>query len=219
MRQALVRAGWVVHLVPASDADLSAAADGVDLLVLAVPDQAVARVAASVHPRPDTLVIHLAGALNLDVLDPHPRRASLHPLVALDGSDRLRGAWMAVAGDPSIAEVVAALDGRPLTVADADRARYHAAAVVAANHLVALMGQVERLAASCGLPLDPFVELARGALEDVAHRGPAAALTGPVARGDWDTVRAHLRALPEGDRAAYEALAEAAAQLTEVPVG
>lgn len=219
MRQALIRAGWVVHLVRASDADLSAAADGVDLLVLAVPDHAVARVAASVVPRPDTLVIHLAGALGLDVLEPHPRRASLHPLVALDGSDRLRGAWMAVAGDPSIADVVAALDGKPLTVADADRTRYHAAAVMAANHLVALMGQVERLAASCELPLEPFLELARGALEDVATRGPAAALTGPVARGDWDTVRAHIGALPEEERAAYEALAHAAARLTEIAVG
>ena len=80
-------------------------------------------------------------------------------------------------------------------MADADRAAYHAAAVIAANHLVALMGQVERVAATAGLPLDAFAGLIRAASEDALALGPGAALTGPAARGDWETVERHRAAI------------------------
>jgi predicted short-subunit dehydrogenase-like oxidoreductase (DUF2520 family) len=78
---------------------------------------------------------------------------------------------------------------------------------------VALMGQVERVAASIGAPLDAYLDLARGSLADVADLGPAAALTGPVRRGDSATVARHLAALPAEERAAYEAMAAEAARL------
>ncbi|HLT15104.1 MAG TPA: DUF2520 domain-containing protein, partial [Acidimicrobiales bacterium] len=149
----------------------------------------------------------------------HPRRAVLHPLVALPdperGAARLVGAWYGLSadGDPLAAEVVTALQGRAVTVAEADWVRYHAAAVIAANHLVALLGQVERVAGGIGVPLEAYLDLARGSLDDVAALGPAAALTGPVRRGDTETVARHLAALPAAERAAYEALAEEAAKL------
>ncbi len=143
----------------------------------------------------------------------------MHPLVALPdpdtGAARLRGAWFAIAGDPVTGEIVAALDGRPVAVADADRAAYHAAAVMASNHLVALLGQVERVAQGVGVPLDAYLDLARGSLDDVAATGPAAALTGPVSRGDWATVSRHLGALPDVERPAYALLADAARRLAE----
>src|SRR4029077_2733576 len=105
------------------------------LLVIATPDAAVAAVAASVTPSRSTVVAHLAGSLGLDVLASHPRRAALHPLVALPsaevGADRLRGAWFAVAGDALVRDVVAALDGHAIDVRDEDRAAYHAAACIA----------------------------------------------------------------------------------------
>ena len=85
--------------------------------------------------------------------------------------------------------------------------------MIAANHLVALLGQVERVAASIGAPLDAYLDLARGSLDDVADLGPAAALTGPVRRGDTATVERHLAALPEEERAAYAALAAEAGRL------
>jgi predicted short-subunit dehydrogenase-like oxidoreductase (DUF2520 family) len=215
---ALERSGWeVVELLDLGD-PLAEAARGVDVVVLSVPDGAVAAVAASIDAVPTTLVVHLAGSLTLDVLAPHPRRASLHPLVPLpdpeSGAGRLRGAWMALAGDPGVEEMAQALGGRSFRVADEHRVAYHAAATVAANHLVALLGQVERVAAEAGVPLAPYLELAASALADVARAGPAAALTGPVSRGDWDTVRHHLAALPAGERDAYLALAESAARLT-----
>ena len=121
----------------------------------------------------------------------------------------------ATAGDPVGVDVVNALDGRSVAVADADRSTYHAAAAVAANHLVALLGQVDRLAGSIGVPLEAYLDLARGALADVAEVGPVDALTGPVARGDRDTVARHLAALPEEERTIYAVLAGAAERLVD----
>jgi predicted short-subunit dehydrogenase-like oxidoreductase (DUF2520 family) len=214
---ALTRAGWVVAPLLDRDDDLSGGAAEVDLLVLATPDDTLRTVARSVAPVSTTVVAHLAGSRGLDVLAPHRRRASIHPLVALPtpeiGSQRLVGAWFALAGDPLGAEVVAALHGRAFAVDDDDRALYHAAAVVASNHLVALLGQVERLARAAGVPLAAYLDLADDTLANVRALGPRAALTGPAARGDEATIRRHLRALPADERKAYRALAEAARRL------
>ncbi len=202
---------------------LDAAGADVDLLVIATPDNQVPPVAASVVPVDSTVVIHLSGSLGLDVLAPHPRRGSVHPLVPLPtaatGAERLRsGITFAVAGDPMTAAVVTALGGRSETVDDPDRAAYHAAASIAANHMVALIGQVERVAASAGLPLDAFSDLMRAALDDALVLGPRRALTGPAARGDWDTVHRHRSALsalagPRTELAAYDAMVGLARRL------
>ena len=214
---ALERAGWDVRPTLGRGDDLTAAAEGVDLLVIATPDSAIAEVAAAVRPVSGAVVAHLAGSLGLDVLRPHPRRASLHPLVSLPsaeiGADRLVGAWFAVAGDELVEKVVVDLGGRTVEVPDRARAAYHAAACIASNHLVALLGQVERVAAEAGVPLEAYLDLVRSTVDNVAALGPAAALTGPVARGDWVTVERHLAALPDGERAAYQAMADAAARL------
>jgi predicted short-subunit dehydrogenase-like oxidoreductase (DUF2520 family) len=204
------------HVELLGRSDHSAAAHGVDLLVLAVPDGAIADCAATVAPG-DAVVAHLSGATGLDALRPHARVASLHPLVSLPdagtGAQRLRGAWMAIAGDPMIEELARLLDARTFQVDDERRALYHATASVAANHLVALLAQVERLAALAGVPPEPFMELAAGALANTSRVGAAAALTGPVSRGDWATVRRHLAALPAAERPLYLALAAQAAAL------
>jgi predicted short-subunit dehydrogenase-like oxidoreductase (DUF2520 family) len=219
LERALAAVGWDVAPSLGRGDDVSAAADGVDLLVLATPDPVVADVAAAVVPNPDAVVAHLSGSLGLAPLHGHPRPAVVHPLVALPdaerGAARLPGSWfgLAVDGDPLADEVVAALDGRAVRVAEGDWIRYHAAAVMAANHLVALLGQVERVAGTIGVPLDAYLDLAAGSLDDVAELGPAAALTGPVRRGDQATVDRHLAALPEDERAAYRALSEEAARL------
>jgi predicted short-subunit dehydrogenase-like oxidoreductase (DUF2520 family) len=217
-RAALANAGWTVDVWP-RDAPPTEAAAGVDLLLVCVPDAAVAAVAGAVDPVADTVVAHCAGSLGLDVLAGHQRVGSVHPLVALPspelGAARLVGAWFGVAGDAMVLDVVRALDGRAVEVPDADRALYHAAAVVASNHLVALLGQVERIAAGAGVPLAAYLDLVRGTVDNVAALGPAGALTGPVARGDWDTVARHLDALPADERPAYEALADEAARLAD----
>ena len=198
--------------------DLTHAARGVDVLVIATPDDSVAAVAARVTPSVTTVVVHLSGSLGLDALAPHPRRAGLHPLVPLPntavGAARLcGGVTFAIAGDPVAREMVESLGGRTVAVADEDRATYHAAACMAANHVVALLGQVERVAATVGLDLEAFLPLARAALDDVAELGPRAALTGPARRGDWATLSRHLDALPEDERAGYQAGAALATRL------
>jgi predicted short-subunit dehydrogenase-like oxidoreductase (DUF2520 family) len=217
LARALIAAGWTLTGELGRRDDQSRAAEDVDLLVIATPDAVIADVAAAVRVNPKTVVAHLSGSLGLEVLAPHPRRAAVHPLVPLPdpvaGAARLRGAWFAVAGDPMATAVVEALGGRSFVVADEDRTTYHAAAVIASNHLVALLGQVQRVAAGAGVPLAAYLDLARAAVEDVARLGPAAALTGPVARGDWETVGRHLEALAPQERPGYEALAELAARL------
>jgi predicted short-subunit dehydrogenase-like oxidoreductase (DUF2520 family) len=215
---ALGRLGWDVADPRRRGDDLSDAGVGIDLLLLATPDAAIAAVAASIEPGASTVVAHLAGSLGLDVLAPHPRRAALHPLVALPsaavGVDRLAaGAWFAVAGDSLASDVVVELGGRSFEVADDQRVRYHAAACIASNHLVALLGQAERVAAPAGVPLAAYLDLVRATIDNVAELGPAAALTGPVARGDQATVDRHLAALPADERPAYEAMVDAARRL------
>jgi predicted short-subunit dehydrogenase-like oxidoreductase (DUF2520 family) len=85
---------------------------------------------------------------------------------------------------------------------------------VASNHLVALLGQVERLAAGCGVPFEAFAPLVLGSVQNAFSIGPAAALTGPVARGDLATVEQHLRDLDPAERDAYRTLAREASRLT-----
>ncbi len=216
---ALSRAGWQVAGLLGRDDDVTSAAAGCDLLVIATPDASVAAVAQRVDPSAEVVVAHLAGSLGLDVLAGHPRVAALHPLVSLPDADvgaaRLSGAWFAVAGDPLVQRAAADLGGRWFEVADGDRVAYHAAAAVASNHLVALLGQVERIAAPVGVPVAAYLDLAAASLANVAALGPAAALTGPVARGDWGTVRRHLAAIAPDERPAYRALAVEAARLVD----
>jgi predicted short-subunit dehydrogenase-like oxidoreductase (DUF2520 family) len=198
-----------------------------ELVVVATPDAEIERAGASLAPSLEfgALVVHLAGSRGLDALAPvASHRADvalgvLHPLQSLPDPDvglsRLAGSWASVAGDPAVADLARDLGLRPFTVADEHRALYHATAAVASNHLVVLLGQVERLAAACGVPFEAFLPLARGSLDNVVALGPRTALTGPVARGDTRTVERHLDALPVAERASYRAAAGAALTMAD----
>ncbi len=208
---ALAEAGWDVDRVWGRGDDPAGAAAGVDLVLICTPDASVAAVAGQIEPSAEAVVAHVAGSLGLDVLAGHDRRASVHPLVALPGGEvgarRLRsGRWFAVAGEPIAGDVVSSLGGRAFEVADDDRVRYHAAAAVASNHLVALLGQVERMAAAIAVPFDAYLDLVRATVDNVEELGARAALTGPAARGDEATVARHLAAIEPSEREAYEAM-------------
>ena len=220
---ALAAVGWEIEPPVRRGDDLATAAIGVDLLVIATPDAAVGEVAAQITPAPGTVVAHLAGSLGLDVLEPHPHRASIHPLVSIPRSDvgarLLRdGAWYGVsASGPGAArlvdQIVTQFNGRSVTVADEHRAAYHAAACIASNHLVALLAQAERVAATAGVPLEALLDLVRGTVDNVESLGTWAALTGPVARGDQATIDRHLDALDPSERPGYEAMVAEARRL------
>lgn len=207
--------------------DVFEAARNCEVVVLATPDDRIAGAAASVArgAAPGVLFVHLAGSLGLDVFDdvrslrPDLRVGALHPLMAIPtpelGAHRLAGGRCGVTGDPEVLEMAAALGAEPFAVPDEERVRYHAAAVVASNHVVALLGHLERLATSAGLRLEAFLPLVREAVDAVEDLGPAASLTGPVARGDASTIAAHLDALPAFEVPAYRALAREALRLTD----
>jgi predicted short-subunit dehydrogenase-like oxidoreductase (DUF2520 family) len=204
---------------------VSDAGRGADVVVLAVPDDAIDDVARAVAPslEPGALLVHLAGSRGTEVFAavvaqrPDVRVGALHPLQsfpsASTGLERLAGAWAAVAGDAEVAHIAERIGLRPFVLDDRSRVRYHAAASVASNHIVALLGQVERLAETCGVPFAAFVPLIRASVDNALELGPEAALTGPVARGDLATVAAHLAALDPTDRDAYRSMAREAARL------
>jgi predicted short-subunit dehydrogenase-like oxidoreductase (DUF2520 family) len=205
--------------------------DPLDGIILAVPDAAIASVAedlaqAGLPGAPP--VLHLSGALGSEALAPLARRGfptgSLHPLVAFSddrAGARLDGAWFAVEGAPAargLAErLVAALGGHLLPLAGEGKIGYHAAAVAASNFLVALLGVAERWMIDAGVPPQPAREalatLAGGAVESYRRLGAVEALTGPVSRGDEETVRAHLARLSPSDRRLYSVLASTALTL------
>lgn len=197
---------------------------GADLVLVTTPDAALTAVAADLGPglEPGALVVHCSGAQGLAAFDalvaarPDVHVGALHPLqtFATTGPAPLTGAWAAVAGPAAVTDLALDLGLRPFVVADDRRAGYHAAAAVASNHLVALLGQVARLADAAGVPADAFWPLVRTTLDNAEALGPGSALTGPVARGDVGTVVAHLAAVPDGERDTYRALARAALVLS-----
>lgn len=205
---------------------VSEVAGGAEVVIIATPDRAIEQAAQTAEPsiEPGALVIHLAGSRGLDVFDGLLARrtgirvGAMHPLQSFPsttvGLERLEGSWAAIAGDPAVSEIAQVLGLRTFEVPDSERTRYHTAAVVASNHLVALLGQVERLAAGCNVPFEAFGPLVLGSVQNAFQLGPDQALTGPVERGDLSTVERHLRELDPAERDAYRALAREAARLT-----
>jgi predicted short-subunit dehydrogenase-like oxidoreductase (DUF2520 family) len=178
-----------------------AAPTDVDAVLLCVPDGEIASAAALIER--DLAVGHCSGATGLDALAGHPEAFSLHPLMTVTGDGAsFAGAGAAIAGSTphalSVArELAEALGMGPFEVADADRAAYHAAASIASNFLVTLEAAAERVAESAGVPRDALVPLVRATVENWARLGAANALTGPVARGDVETVARQRAAVAE----------------------
>jgi predicted short-subunit dehydrogenase-like oxidoreductase (DUF2520 family) len=171
-------------------------------VLLCVPDSEIAAAAATIgHTAP---VGHCSGATGLDALGAH-EAFSLHPLMTVPADARpgvLRGAGAAVAGQTeratSVAWTLAELLGmRPIEIDEHDRAAYHAAASIASNFLVTLEDAAERVAASAGLPRELLEPLVRATVENWAQLGSGRALTGPVARGDAETVARQRAAVAE----------------------
>ena len=183
-----------------------------ELVLLCVPDHVIGEVAAGVGIGP--WVAHVSGATHLSALDPHEQRFSMHPLQTLTrerGPEQLDGAWGAISAetDDALAQarwLAETLGLRPFEVPDADRTLYHAAAVIGGNYLVTLWRVATRLLEQVGAPPEAIVPLMTRTIENGFD------LTGPIARGDWTTVDAHLAALEDRDpdlAPLYRALAEA----------
>ena len=168
-----------------------------DVVLLCVPDRAIAEVAAGIDPGP--WVGHVSGGTPLEALAPHERRFSLHPLQTFTherGPEQLDGAWAAVTGETESARAVATalaevLGLRPFVLDDDRRALYHAGAAIASNYLVTLRRVAGELLAASGAPPEALDPLMRRVIEN------GFALTGPIERGDWETVERHRAAIAE----------------------
>ena len=185
-----------------------------ELLLLCVPDAAIPALARDLVPGPGRWIAHVSGATPLSALDPHVRRFGMHPLQTFTrtrGPEQLDGAWAAVSGETDEAlgrgrELALTLGLRPFDLDDDARSLYHAGAAIASNYLVTLHRAASRLFVAAGAPPEALVPLMTRTIENGFD------LTGPIARGDWDTVGAHVRAIhdeaPELEPM-YVALAEA----------
>jgi predicted short-subunit dehydrogenase-like oxidoreductase (DUF2520 family) len=180
------------------------------IVLLCVPDHAIAEVAATIEPGP--LVGHVSGGTPLAALDPHARRFSLHPLQSFThdrGPEQLDGAWAAVTGETEEAlavanELATVLGLRPFPLADDRRALYHAGAAIASNYLVTLHRAAGELLAEADVPPEALDPLMRRVIDNGFQ------LTGPIERGDWETVERHRAAIAETAPhllAAYDELA------------
>ncbi len=184
-----------------------------DLVLLCVPDRAIADVANAVSVGP--WVAHVSGATSLEALAPHDRRFSVHPLQTFSaerGPEQLDGAWAAVSGETP--EALAAgfalarlLGVRPFELPDEERALYHAGAVVAASFLVTLHEAASELLRAAGAPPEALEPLMRRTIENGFEP------TGPHVRGDWETIERHLTEIRER-RAELEPLYRALAEAT-----
>ncbi len=194
-------------------------ADGAALVLLCVPDREVADAAAALHAGP--LVGHVSASAPLELLAPH-ERFMLHPLLSVVGAGaRFTGATCAIDGNTPRAigtarALAERLEMRPAVVRSEDRALYHAAASAASNYLVTLEGMAERLAKHVGIGREALVPLVRATVENWAELGAQRALTGPIVRGDEETVQRQRDAVAKTDAALlplWDALAAATRQL------
>jgi predicted short-subunit dehydrogenase-like oxidoreductase (DUF2520 family) len=168
-----------------------------ELILLCVPDRAIAEVAAGFEPGP--WIAHVSGGTPLSALDPHKRRFGLHPLQTFTrarGAEQLDGAFAAISAEKHKEQEVGfwlarTLGLEPFALDDSARALYHAGAVVASNFLVTLYRAAADLLDGAGAPPEALVPLMRRTIENGFE------LTGPIERGDWETVEAHRAAIRE----------------------
>ncbi len=186
-----------------------------ELTLLCVPDTAIREVSQDLVP--GHWVAHVSGAMPLGALDPHERRFSMHPLQTFTrarGPEQLDGAWAAITAETDRArahgfELAQLLGLKPFELADEARPLYHAGAAIASNYLVTLHRVASDLFAAAGAPPEALDPLMRRTIENGFE------LTGPIERGDWDTVESHraaIRSVRPDLEPLYDVLAEATAR-------
>ena len=168
-----------------------------DVILICVPDRAIADTVRGQTPDASQWVAHTSGATPLSALDPHTRRFGLHPLRSFTlarGPEQLDGTPAAVTAETDEAravgfELARLLGLEPFALAEEDRALYHAGAAIASNYLVSLHRAAAEIFREMGAPEDGI----RSLMQSVIDNGFE--LTGPIERGDWKTVDLHLDAL------------------------
>jgi len=198
------------------------------LILISTPDDAIIKISEELarigaEELRGKIVLHTSGALNSGALkavrDHGAAVGSMHPLQSFSGVGipPLEGKVFAIEGDPAAIrlarQIVRALGGSPVRIAGGSKALYHAAAAFAAGHVLAIEESATRLLMSAGMKrgeaVRALLQLTRQVLENFERLGPRAAWTGPLARGDYGVIAAHLAAmkrLPREFSNAYAAL-------------
>lgn len=199
------------------------------LVLVTVSDSAVATIGArlaKVRYRRGAVVVHTSGALPASALGAGigAHLGSIHPVVACASAAQaaasLPGAAFAIEGDAGakvlLRRMAKALAGRAFVIPSASKAHYHAALVMASNLVIALLHLALAEAAAAGLRSTRVgLELATHTLALAIRQGTLAALTGPIVRGDAQTVAEHMAALGPAARPAYIALSRAALAMAQ----
>jgi predicted short-subunit dehydrogenase-like oxidoreductase (DUF2520 family) len=205
------------------------------VILIATPDDEIAGVAHELarigeEELRGRVVLHTSGAMDSTVLNALQQRGakigSMHPLQSFSGVTvpSLGGKVFAIEGETlavrSARRIARALGGSPVRIAGSKKLVYHAAAAMAAGHVLAMEEAATQLLVSTGMKRSEAVRallpLTRQVLENFERLGPRAAWTGPLSRGDYRVVRAHLEALAESPKEfahAYEALNRLAARV------
>jgi predicted short-subunit dehydrogenase-like oxidoreductase (DUF2520 family) len=212
----------------APHARLTRAVFDADIILVATPDGAIARVASELariggSESRGKVVLHVSGGLDSSALAPLARRGaavgSLHPMQTFTGlaSPKLDGVIFAVEGDPrarrAAQQIARYLGGVPVTIKGACKPAYHAAAALVAGHALGLLEAATQILVRAGFTrrraTAALLPLTRQMLDNFERLGPRAAWTGPIARGDFAVVAKHAKALeqfPREFRRAYVAL-------------
>jgi predicted short-subunit dehydrogenase-like oxidoreductase (DUF2520 family) len=182
-------------------------ARGSELTLIAVPDGEIAGLVRSLRLPRGAVAAHTCASLGADALRPLRPAGALHPLRSFADPARAAelfpGTACAIDGDAGAVKLLEkfarAIGGAPLRVRTDRKALYHAGAVFASNYLVAILEAALRLFEAAGIPrreaAGPLARLAEGTLANVGSVGIPAALSGPIERGDAETVRRHVEAL------------------------
>ncbi len=197
-----------------ASADPIQAAQGAEIVMLTLPDDGIKPVAEQLAGAQalarGRVLCHCSGFLSSGVLVSNKMlgvaTASFHPLASFPGRlaawDDYRGIWFGIEGDaPALAqirELAAALECRTVEIKSGQKPLYHAAGVLASNYLVALVGEAKALMEASGVggqAQELVLSLASSVINNLGTRGIEGSLSGPIARGDTQTVGGHLEAI------------------------
>ncbi|PPD58849.1 Rossmann-like and DUF2520 domain-containing protein [Dehalogenimonas etheniformans] len=181
-----------------------------DLIFITTPDSAIRDVATSISSRSGLMVSHVAASVSLSVLDGLREDGAItgvfHPLQAISSknSEILPGITFAIEAEEPLfsllQQIASRLGGRTVELKENDRVFYHASAIIASNYLVALVNTAAELWQGFGTKeqaIRALMPLIRGTLDNIEQIGIPECLTGPISRGDKETIKAHLMLLQE----------------------
>jgi len=192
-------------------------ANACDLIFITTPDSAIQSVAASISPQPGLMICHIAAAVPIGILDPLRTQGAItgvfDPLQAIGSSNAeiLPGITFAVEAEEPLSkilrEMAVRLGGRVVELNSNDRVLYHASAIMASNYLVTLVSLAADLWRSFGTQeqaIRAFMPLVRGTLDNIEQIGIPDCLTGPISRGDTDTIVKHMSGIKESAPQTFE---------------